>query len=824
MSTFLHDLRYGARALARQPLFTLVATLTLALGIGANTAVFSVVDAVLLRPLPYPEPERLVFINGRTPDFPRASISLPDFLDWRAGQRSFEDLTMVRRGGFALSTGNGVTPEVVQGAQVTAEFFQVLGVGPLRGRDFTPEEDTPGGPRAVILGEDLWRRRFGADPAAIGRRVTVDGISREIVGVVPAWVRHPRKSELWVPMGEYRATDVALRRDNHNGGHAVGRLKPGVTAAAANADLDGIAAELERRYPDSNTDWRIGVQPLLESAVGDYRRSLGLLLGAVGCVLLIACANVANLNLARATGRMKELAVRAALGASRTRLARQLLTEGVLLGVLGGAAGVLLALWGLDAIVALAPGNVPRFQEARLDPKTLVFTTAVAVLTGLLVGVWPAWRLSSGAAAMADALREGNARGGSAGAGRARARGALVVAQVALAVVLLAGAGLTLRSFRRAQQVPLGFRPEGVLLMTVDLPGAEGTRYATEERQARFFASLLERVRALPGVAAVATGVNLPFDGSEWDSSFHVTGTPPQTPSERPTAEMNYVSPGYFRLMGIPLLRGRDFGPEDAGLDRPRTVIIDETFAAKHFAGRDPVGAQIDDTFGLEERPETPVTVIGVVGRTRNDPPGENNPTDRMVQMYHCAAQRPSTLATLLVRPANPATDPLTLAEVVKREVQALDSDQPVSGVTTLEKDIAGQLAPRRLTMALLGSFAALALGLASVGLYGVMALGVTQRTREIGIRLALGASRREVFALVLRQGMALVTVGLVLGLLGALGAGRALGGLLYNVHALDPAALATATGTLAAVAALACALPARRATRVDPIVALREE
>ncbi len=816
MQNLWQELRYGLRSLARQPLFTILAVLTLALGIGANTAVFSVVDAVLLRPLPYPEPDRLIALRERTPTFPRGSVSLPNYLDWREGQRGFTDLALLRRNSFALSApGTDTPPERVGGGEVSANFLDVLGLRPTLGRNFTVEEDTPHGPPAVLISDALWRRRFSANPAAVGRRLTVDGVAREIVGIMPATVRFPRAAEILVPLADVRAQPSVLERDNHPGFTALGRLKPGVSLALAEENLDTIARGLEAKYPKSNTGRRVKVETLLDYSVGNYRQSLFLLLGAVACVLLIACANVANLQLTRAMSRTKELAVRAALGASRWRLARQMLTEGTLLGLLGGAAAVLCTLWALDAIVALSPANVSRFRETRLDWNALGYTALLALGAGMLVGVWPAWRISN-AETLAAALREGGGRAGTGGVAQGRARATLVIAQVALAVVLLAGAGLTLKSFWLAQNAPLNFRSDNILTFSISLPES---RYESKEKRAQFYTTLLERLHNLPGVVAAATGVNVPFDDNEWDSYFHVTGTPPYQPGQGPSAEINYVSPDYFKVLGMPILRGRAFGPEDV-LSQPRSVIIDDSFVKRFFPDVDPIGQHIDDNQTLDKE-APPLTVIGVVAHTRNDAVGDPV-MEKMTQMHFALSQTAASDQVVLVRVA--AGDPLALTASVRREVNTLDPDIPIADVSTMERNISASLAPRRLTMTLLGIFGALALTLASVGLYGVMALSVTQRTRELGIRLALGAARSHVFALVLRQGMLLVGVGLGLGLLGALGAGRALQTLLFGVGALDAAALATAMGGLAFVALLACCLPARRATRVDPIVALRDE
>ena len=825
MQTLWQDLRYALRMLAKQPAFTATAILTLALGIGANTAIFSVINAVLLRPLPYPQPDRLILIRERTNIFDSGSVSLPNYLDWRVSQRGFTDLALFRRDDANLSgAASDVEAERVGSLRVTYNFLSVLAVPPELGRDFRESDDVPHCKKVALISEELWKRRFGASHDVIGQSVMLDGVQREIIGVVPSNVQLARKAQVYIPLEDLRADKDYLDRRNHPGFSALGRLKPNVTLAQGTADLNDIAAELERRYPDSNTGRRVTALILLDSAVKDYKHGVTLLLAAVSCVLLIACANVANMQLARALGRERELAVRAALGASRSQLAKQVFIESAILAVLGAIAGVLLALWGLDAIKAIAPGHsasfapsdATRFQEANLDLKVLAFTAAVAVAAGVLVGIWPALRVSR-TASLTLSLHEGG-RGTSGGAHSQRVRSGLVVAQVALALLLLLGAGLTLKSFRNAQNARLGFNPENILVADVSLPKA---RYDTDEKIARFNDQLIDRIRLLPGVQAAALGSNIPFDNNEWDSSFHLTGTPPYPPGERPEAEVNHVTPDYFRVMGMPLLRGRAFTADDRA-GRPRLVIIDETLAQKYFPGKDPIGQQMDDNRSDEKNPP-PLTIVGVVPRTRNEAPGEDN-----VEQYHwpqmtfAADQVPNRSNMLLVRVKS--GNPLALVPAIKRELQGLDPDQAFAGISTMESNIEKSLGSRRMMMSLLSEFAIIALVLASVGLYGVMALTVTQRTRELGIRLALGAQRADVFRLVLAQGMLLVLGGLTIGLLGAVGAARGLQSVLYGVGRFDVSALSVALLALAMVALLACWLPARRATRVDPIEALRAE
>jgi putative ABC transport system permease protein len=839
MQTLLHEIRYALRSLMKAPGFSVVAILALALGIGANTAIFSVVNAVLLRPLPYPEPDRLILLRESTSTFPSGSVSYPNYLDWRAGQRTFTDLALIRREAlnFALTAGGDAAPDRVNGARVTYNYLSILGVKPLIGRDLTEADDQPGSAPVVLIGETIWRTRFAKSPTVLGQQVVVDGVPREIIGVLPEWVKFPRLSQIWVPLAELRKEENVVRRGNHPGFSSLGRLKPGVPLKQAKADLDTIAVALEKQYPDTNTTRRVSMELLLEASVGEYRQSLHLLLGAVACVLLIACANVANLQLARALARLKELAVRAALGASRWALARQLLAESTLLAVFGAAAGVMLAVWSLDMIVALSPQNIPRFQETRIDFTALLFTGIVALTAGILAGIWPAWRISN-TEELSLVLHESGSRGGSGGAARQRARSALVIAQVALAVVLLATAGLTLKSFWRAQNAPINFDPHNILLAAIDLPKAgydkideKGNRVWDMDRIRGFYNQLLERVRGLPGVEAAAIGVNIPFDNSEWDSYFHITGTPRAEPGKEPSAEINIVSPDYFKVMKMPIIRGRAFGPQETPDEtRSRSVIIDTTFAERYFPGRDPIGLNIDDNQRQEEGADPaaepkgpPLTIVGVVARTRNEAPGEDNVEALgFVHMYFSDQQNPASSNTLMLRV--PGGDPKALVNAVRHEVRAIDPTLPIGEIATMEENIASSLATRRLTMTLLGAFAGLALVLASVGIYGVMALSTAQRTREMGIRFALGASRGDVLRLILGQGITLIGIGLLAGLAGAFAASRALNSLLYGVGALDTAALIGALAILAAVAFIACYLPARRASMVNPIEALRTE
>ena len=819
----MNDFRFAVRQLFKNPGFAVIAVLVLALGIGANTAIFSVVDAVLLRPLPYPHSEQLVLLRERLlgpSGFESGSVSYMNYLDWRAAQKSFADLALVRTEGVSLSASDGTSPpEAARAGRITANYLSMLQVPPVIGRDFAETDDVPGAAKVALISERIWRNQFGALPIAIGQRLNIDGVSREIIGVVSERVRFPRNCDVFLPLADLRADHDFLSRGNHAAFSCLGRLKSGVSLKQAIAELDTIAADLSRRYPDSNTGRQVSAKLLLEYSVGQYRYLLCVLLTAVGCVLLIACANVANLQLARGLTRRKELAIRAALGASRWDLARQVLMESGVVALLGGICAVLIALWTLDAIRSLVPPNVPRFQETNIDGFVLGATIIISVFAGLLVGMWPALRVSNTASVAAELHEEGGR--GSSGAQRQRSRAILVIAQVALAVLLLAAAGLTLKSFWRSQQVPLGFNPRSVLTMSIALPSS---RYGSPEKIVRFFDQFVEKVRQLPGVSAAAICNNEPFDHHEWDSSFHITGTPPDPPGQEPISEMAIVSPDYFRALGMPILRGRDFGPQDV-MGRPGTVVIDELAAQKLFPGTNPIGKRVDDpvTIGLPTANGIPLTIIGIAPHTRNNAPGEKEDARNLPMMYFSASQFAKDEENLIVR-AKAGFNPHSLISPIRDEIAALDRDQAVSDVATMEENVEDSLASQRLTMTLLGVFAGLALLLASIGLYGVMALIVTQRTREMGIRFALGASRGDVLRLVLGQGAVLVGIGLAAGLLGAFLASQALRSVLYDVAPLDPTALISALLTLSLVALIACFLPARRASLVDPIEALRME
>ncbi len=801
MGTLWQDLRYGARMLLKRPGFAALAALTLAVGIGANTAIFSVVNTVLLRPLPYSDPDRLMLIREtKLPQFPEFAIAPGNFLDWQSQQETFDRFEAFR-GFYYNLTGTGA-PERLRASRVTAGLFPTLGVQPALGRDFLAEEDRPGSDAVVIISHGLWQRRFGGDANIVGQPLQLNGRSYQVIGVMPESLRFlDRNAELWTPIA---FTDQ--ERQNH-GGHyisAIARLKPGVTPEQAQTNLATIAARLEQQYPDTNAGWGIKLIPLFEAAVGEMRPTLWVLLGAVALVLLIACANVANLLLARASSRHKEIAIRSALGASRRRLVRQLLTESLLLALVGGAVGVLLAYWGLDLLLSLAPENLPRMRDVSLDARALGYTFAVTLLTGVIFGLAPA--LQSSNPDLNETLKEGGR--GSTGGRRQRVRSLLVVTEVALALVLLAGAGLMLKSFWRLQQVDPGFNAENALVVNVNLPPS---KYADAQQQAAFFRQLLERTATLPGVQAVGATQSMPII-NDFILGLVIEGRPPAAPGDEPSTNYYAISPDYFRAMGIPLIRGRAFTERDT-TGAPRVAIVNETFARRFFPDEDPIGKRIHVTNG----PETFREIVGIVGDVRHYGLEREAPA----QAYEPYLQQPFAGMSIVVRTA---ADPANLSAAMRQEVFALDKDQPVASVRTLEEILAESVAQRRFSMFLLGLFGGIALLLASVGIFGVMNYTVAQRTHEIGIRLALGAQRRDILRLVVGQGMGLALIGVALGLVAAFAGTRVMASMLYGVSATDPLTFTGVALLLAVVAFLACYLPARRATKVDPMIALRYE
>jgi putative ABC transport system permease protein len=789
--------------LLKNPGFTIVAVLALTLGIGADSAIFSVVNAVLLRPLPYPDSDRLVVMRERSPQIEGMSVAYPNFIDWRDQNNSFEDLGVFRRQSYSL-TGSG-EPERLTGWQVSAEVLPLLKVSPALGRFFTSDEDKPGATPVVILSDGLWQRRFGGDPNILDQSLTFDGRAFTVIGVMPPGFQFPsRGAELWTPVGPSSKDPGWVNRGNHPGLTGIARLKPGVTIAQAREDMEIVAANLEKQYPDSNTGNRVTVTAALENAVRTIRPALLVLLGAVGFVLLIACANVANLLLARATTRQKEIAIRTALGASRGRIVRQLLTESILLSLIGGGLGLLLARWGVKLIVAISPNSIPRSREIDLDGRVLAFTIGVSLLTGIIFGLVPA--LQSSKPDLNETLKDA----GRGSTGRRHVfRSGLVVSEVALTLMLLIGAGLMIRSFYRLQQVDPGFNHERLLTFNVSLPQK---KYPEVQQKVSFFEQLAEKLRSLPGVQAVGLSSGLPLGNNGWQTSFRIDGQPEPEPGKTPLTEAAVASPEYFEAMGITMLSGRNFSDADVkGV--PRVALIDEEFARRYWPGEEAVGKRIK-TGGEDPM----VTVVGVVRRVKMD--GLTEDSNR-VQSYYPFRQLPFAAMTVVVKTAN---DPTGIISGVREQVLSIDPDQPVYNVNTMEQLRSDSIAPNRLNLMLLASFAAVALILAGVGIYGVMAYSVTQRTHEIGIRMALGARQTDVLGMVIRQGMKLAALGLAIGLAGAWLATRAMSSLLFGVSATDPITFAVISVVLAGVALGACFAPARRATKVDPMIALRYE
>src|SRR5262245_31147184 len=800
MQTLWQDLRFGARMLLKKPGFTLIAAVTLALGIGANTAIFSVVNAVLLSPLPYTEPERLMWIWGNFRGGTNtASVSHLDFLDYREQNRSFEHLgAFSSENAFVNLTGG--EPERLRASVVTANYFDIFGVKPALGRSFIAEEEQLGRHLVVVLSYGLWQRRFGGDPSIIGKTIMLNDRSLNVLGVMPAGFQPPQAAELWAPM-PLRAL-ANNRRSNSI--RPIGRLKPGVTIGQAQADMDAVARRLEEKYPDTNAGWNWRLIPLQERMVGNIGQSLWVLFGVVGFVLLIACANVTNLSLARAASRSREIAIRTAVGASRRRVARQLLTESLLLSLFGGALGVLVGMWGLEFLLWISAGNIPPWARVGIDARVLVFTSLATLLTGLLFGLAPA--LQSSKPNLIETLKEGG-HSATDGAGRNRLYSLWVVSEVALAVVALVGAGLLVRSLIRLQQVDPGFDAENVTTLRIDLPGA---RYQQPEQVIGFCEQFKQRLAALPGVDAVGMISQLPLSGQRNDSSFRVEGRP-RNPNEHVTADDRSVDHDYFRAMKIPLLRGRQFTEEDARTSG-KVVIVSDTMARRFFPNEDAVGKRL-----LMGDQETPYEIVGVVGDVRH----KALHMGAYQTMYFPWLRERGT--NLVIRAAGP---PANLAADVRKALQAVDKNLPVSAIRPMEELLGDSVAQRRLNTYLLSAFAALGLILAMIGVYGVMSQAVAQSTHEIGVRLALGAQTRDVLGLVLREGMKLALVGLAIGLLSALALTRlvAVQSLLFEVSGADPVTFAAIAVLLTGAMLFACYLPARRATKVDPMVALRCE
>jgi putative ABC transport system permease protein len=815
MDTLLQDVRYGLRTFIKKPGLTAIILLALALGIGANTAIFSVVNAVLLRPLPFQDPAQLVMVWSYNQQLMREGmpVSAADFIDWQARSESFSEMAAFHSQAFNLT--DGVEPERAGGVRVSANIFSLLGVGAARGRVFTPDEDRPGNNRVVVISDGLWKRRYASDPNVLGSTIALNGEGYTVVGVMPEGFEFPRRTDLpagfqfpehpdlWTPLA--LTPEQAQNRGRHYMA-VVARLKPGVSAGQAGAEMVSITGQLEQQYPNSNTNMGAELVPLHNQIVGKVRKALLLLLAAVGLVLLIACANVANLLLARAASRRKEVSIRMALGASRWRLVRQFMTESLLLSIAGGALGLLVAVWGIDSLIAVAPADLPRLDEVSLDGRVVAFTLGLSVLTGILFGLAPA--LQSSKSDLNETLKEGG-RSQAAGAVQNHLRRLLVVAEVALALVLLVSSGLMIKSFVQLLWVDPGFDPKNVVTVNVGLSPA---RYTEPHKRAAFFEQLLGRVESLPGVESAGAVYPLPMSGAEEGMGFSIEGQPPPQPGERRSCNPRWVTSGYFKAMGIALASGRYFTEQDAA-ESPRVAIINEAAAERYFPGEDPLGKRVRIGF----RGETPREIVGVVKDVKHAALDEA----AMMELYVPHAQWPSSFLTLVVRSSS---DAASLPAAIRGEVLAIDSQQPVHDVKTMEQLLSGTMAQRRFNMLLLGIFAAVALVLAALGIYGVISYSVTERTHEIGVRMALGAQRKDILSMVVTQGMVPALAGVAIGLGAAFALTRFISSLLYGVSASDFTTFASIPLLLAFVALVACYIPARRATKVDPMVALRYE
>jgi putative ABC transport system permease protein len=798
----LHDFRFALRTFWKSPGFTTVAILALALGIGANAALFSVINTVLLKPLPYVHPERMFQIFETFLPDGFGSVSTPNFLDWRKQNHVFDHLEACTFSSLNLQS-NG-EPERIPSVLATAGIFDMLGVKPIQGRSFLPDEDQPGKPHVVVISERLWRRRFGADPNLLGSQITIDGQAATVVGIMPASFQFPAGSynrTLWMPL---QFTEDQLKERGSHWMAVVGRLRPGIKRQAGRAEMKQIAAGLAQQFPEQQKGRSVGMESFQEGIAGNLRPVLLILMGAVGFVLLIACANVANLLLARAAARTREVAVRAALGASRARLIRQFLTESVLLAIAGGVAGAFLADAGVHALAAFAADQIPLANGIHLDGTVFLFLLAVCLTAGVSFGLVPAFQSTE--RDLQASLREGG-RSGSAGMRTAGLRNALVIGEFALALVLLVGAGLLMRTLLSLSAMDTGLVTQGVLTMSVSVPEE---KYPKGAMWRRFYEPALERIQSLPGIRAAGIISLLPLQAWGWNGNFAIEGRPKEEPGRQPLAEFRQISPDYFRAMGIRILKGRDIGPEDSA-SSPHVTLINDALAKRYFAGRDPVGQKINwDSWR---------TIVGVAANTRQ----ARLDREPLPEVYFPAAQ-PADSISGMTFVISTLVDPNSVTHAATAAIQSVDPAQPVFGVKTMRQVVSDSLSVRRLYAWLLGIFAALALMLASAGIYGVMSYLVTQRTREFGVRMALGASTGNVLRMVLRQAFVLIGAGLAIGLGGAFAVTRVLNNFLFGVKPIDPLTFAAVSVTLTAVALLATYLPALRATRVDPLVALRYE
>jgi putative ABC transport system permease protein len=802
------DIRYAVRSYAKTPTFTIIMLTTLALGIGASTAIFSMVDGILLRPLPFADPNRLIWINEVNPRGNVMSVSWPNFLDWRERVRAFEPLALGRTNSFTL-TGRDDARRI-DGRRITANFFDVLGVRPALGRGFVDSDDRPGAEPVAIVSDTFWRRELGGDAHAIGQRLVLDAQMFTVVGILPQGFRYVRDTDVWVAIGSVAADPTLLERGNHAGYFALGRLKDRVTLDAAARELQTIAADLSRQYPQTNSGVGVQLELLSSRIVNTVRPTLMVLFGAVGFLLVIACVNVANLLVARGAARHHELAVRAALGGGRLRLAAQLLVESSLVSAAGGLLGVAFAAALLRLLVAMAPDGTPRLEDVHVNTAALLFAFGAAAACGIVFGAFPAMQVSS--VSGQQVVVRGRAAGASARSHRLR-RGLMVV-EVALALVLLTGAGLMIRTVLQLMHVDTGFRADHLLTLQLNFRGEQWT----DERRVAFLDDALTRVRALPGVSHAGAALSLPIDGSQWNSVFVAEGQPVPGQRDRlPVAAMTPVSASYFETMGMRLVRGRVFTESDRA-QTSRVAVVNETLARRLFAGEDSIGKRLKQ--GWPETPERIAPwreIVGVVADVKVEGLSELTP----MQVYMPYPQATTSDLAVIVRTQ---VDPASLQPPVEAALHALDRDMPLYSVRTMERVVETSIARERMAVLVLVVFAIVALTLASVGLYGVVAHGVTERTHEIGVRIALGADRRHVLGLVVRQGLSMAALGTAIGIAGAVALSRSIEGLLFGVSSTDPATIVAVVATLFTVALVACYVPAWRATGVDPTQALRTE
>jgi putative ABC transport system permease protein len=806
MESLFSDIRYAVRNLLKRPGFTAIAVLTLALGIGANSAIFSSIYALLINPLPFPNQDRVVAIWDKNPSrgVQHNEVSMANYLDWRAQNQSFEHLALERWWSTNLTAGN--TPERVQGFLVTADFFDVLGVKPVRGRNFAEEENQPGKDTVAIITDSLWQRRFGSDPSIVNKTITTNGIVRTVIGVLPADFNYPKGAEVYAPIS--LTPELMKSRQSHSF-YVIGRLKPGVSLQNAQAEMDTITARLAAQYPETNVGLGATVYPIVADTVRVYATAIWVMMAAVGFVLLIACANVANLMLARATGRQKELALRAALGASRWRIVRQLVVESLVIALIGGAAGVLVAFWGIELLRSGNPGEASKYaagwNHLGINFPVLAFTLGISLLSGLLFGLAPAWHVSK--PELNDALKEGGRQTTS---GSHRLRSLLVVSEIALSLVLLVGAGLMFRSFLALLNTSPGFNPEGVLTMSLNLPFA---KYKEDAQRAAFYSELVQRVKTLPGVQSAAVVNYVPLGGSNSSDAFLIEGTPEPPPGQENDGRYRVCTPDYFQTMGISILKGRSFTDQDNAKSKP-VIIVNETLAQRYWPNGDALGKRIRFYGPLERAPW--MEIVGIVQDVKHE---LNLP---VTPDYYLPHAQDSWNAMVLV--ARTSVEPQSMAASIRQQVLAIDKDQPVFDVRTMHEVRAISVAVYSFGSATMGIFAIVALVLAAIGIYGVMAFAVTQRTQEIGIRMALGARALDVLKMVVKTGMSLATIGVIAGLVGAFAITRLMSSLLFGVSPTDAMTFALVAAGLLLVALLACYIPARRATKVDPLVALRYE